>query len=737
MSRLLRNMGPLRTAALVLLGLLAGAAWAQPSTPALSAVLGVTDRYFGVSVDDPYRHFETKADSELLKWMRAHNEHARAALSQIPGRAALLESLTRYDTLVTDRVTQVKRVPGEVYFMRRRGPADNQSRLVMRQGLNGKEKLLLDPQALELRTRKPHTINWFSPSPDGSLVAFGMSKQGSDAAVMSILNTRGGRTLGAPIPQVDASGADWSPDGRALVFNRLHTGSKGAPGPQKVWTSQTYLLKIGYPVTSARPVFGSAIKGLDIGPGDTPMVDLTHDGRWAIGRTVNGQERELGLFLATQRSLLSGQPQWKRIAGAADGVTSAAYFGNTLYMVSHKGASRSRVLAMNLDAPQIQTAKEVLAESDQLVIGVVAASDALYIETRDGNVKRLYKRAHPASSAAVGTVEVALPVQGTFELAGTAGAAADPRLPGLLLELQSWTRARQVFAVGADSSVRNTGLQPAGPFDALADVVATEVKVKSHDGAMVPLSIFHRKGVVLDGRNPTILTGYASHGITAEPFFNGGRLAWLDAGGVFAVANPRGSGVYGPDWQRGGFQTSKPNSWKDFIACAEYLIAEKFTQPSRLGIIGNSAGAILVGRAMTERPELFAAAIASAGLLDGLRFETGANGGPRTTEFGTTKTESGFKSLLAMSTYANVKGATAYPAVLLTHAVNDARVEVWQTTKTAARLMAATTSGKPVLMRLDFEVGAGAGHVKQQRLEERADMYAFLLWQMGATGFQH
>ena len=732
MTRPLWNLGRLRTAALVLLGLLAGASSGQSPPP--SPAPSVTDRYFGVSVDDPYRHFETKADPEVLKWMRAHNEHARAALSQIPGRAAMLESLTRYDTLVTDRVTQVKRVPGELYFMRRRGPADNQSRLVLRQGLNGKEKVLLDPQALELRTRKPHTINWFSPSPDGSLVAFGMSKQGSDAAVMSILNTRGGRTLGAPIAQVDASAADWSPDGKALVFNRLHV-IKGALNLQKVSTSQTYLLKIGYPVTSARPVFGSAIKGLDIGPADTPMVDLTYDGRWAIGRTVNGQERELGLFLASQRSLLSGQPQWKRIASAADGVTSVAYFGNTLYMVSHKGAARSRVLAMNLDAPQIQTAREVLAESDQLVIGVVAASDALYIETRDGNVKRLYKRAHPASSAAVGTVEVALPVQGTFELAGTAGAAADPRLPGLLLELQSWTRARQAFAVGADGSVRNTALQPAGPYDALADVVATEIKVKSHDGAMVPLSIFYRKGVVLDGRNPTILTGYASHGITAEPFFNGGRLAWLDAGGVFAVANPRGSGVYGPDWQRGGFQTSKPNSWKDFIACAEYLIAEKFTQPSRLGLIGNSAGAILVGRAMTERPELFAAAIASAGLLDGLRFETGANGGPRTTEFGTTKTESGFKSLLAMSTYANLKGATAYPAVLFTHVVNDPRVEVWQTTKTAARLMTATTSGKPVLMRLDFD--AGAANVKQQRLEERADMYAFLLWQMAATGFQH
>ncbi len=414
-------------------------------------------------------------------------------------------------------------------------------------------------------------------------------------------------------------------------------------------------------------------------------------------------------------------------------MTSVAYFDNTLYMVSHKGASRSRVLALNLDTPNIQAAKEIIPESEQVVVNVAAAADALYIETRDGNVKRLYKRAYSATATAV---EVALPVQGSFELAGEGVTPADPRLSGVTIDLQSWTRARQVYSVAADGSVKNTGLQPAGPFDAPADIVATEVKVKSHDGAMVPLSIIHRKGVLLDGSNPTLLYGYAAYGITEEPFFSVGRLAWLDAGGVFAVANPRGSSVYGQDWYKAGFQGTKPNTWKDFIACAEYLIAEKYTQPARLGILGGSAGGILVGRAMTERPDLFAAVIPAVGALDAVRFETTPNGVPNIPEFGSVKTEAGFKALLAMSTYANIKPGTAYPAVLLTHGVNDPRVEVWQSTKTAARLMAATTSGKPVLMRLDFDAGHGIGDTKRQQFEERADMFAFLLWQMGAAGFQ-
>jgi prolyl oligopeptidase len=179
------------------------------------------------------------------------------------------------------------------------------------------------------------------------------------------------------------------------------------------------------------------------------------------------------------------------------------------------------------------------------------------------------------------------------------------------------------------------------------------------------------------------------------------------------VANPRGSSVYGQDWYKAGFQATKPNTWKDFIACAEYLIEQKYTQPSKLGILGGSAGGILVGRAMTERPDLFAAVIPAVGALDSIRFETTPNGVPT-----------------------NTKAGTAYPAVLLTHGVNDPRVEVWQSTKAAARLMASTTSGKPVLIRLDFDAGHGIGNTKKQQLEERADMFAFLLWQMGVPGYQ-
>jgi prolyl oligopeptidase len=266
--------------------------------------------------------------------------------------------------------------------------------------------------------------------------------------------------------------------------------------------------------------------------------------------------------------------------------------------------------------------------------------------------------------------------------------------------------------------------------------VTTEVKVKSHDGAMVPLSIIHRSDTKLDGSNPALLYGYGAYGITEEPRFGPTRMAWFEKGGVYAVANVRGSGVYGQDWYKAGYKATKPNTWKDLIACAEYLIARKYTSSSRLGILGGSAGGILVGRAMTERPDLFAAVIPDVGLLDAVRAETTANGIPNIPEFGTVKKEDEFRALLAMSSYHHVKPGTAYPAVLLVHGVNDPRVDVWHSSKMAARLLASTTSGKPVLLDLDYDAGHGIGDTKAQRQRQIADIYAFLLWQAGHPEFR-
>jgi prolyl oligopeptidase len=528
----------------------------------------------------------------------------------------------------------------------------------------------------------------------------------------------------------------FSPDGKTIVYNRLQPMKKGMPDTEKFQRSVMYAKPLGASASAAKAVFGLSTPGVQIAPAEIPFMGLSDDGRWAFGYVINGTQREIGLYVAPQSSYASAKPAWKKLVDPKDEVTSAVYMNNTLYMLSHKDAPRFKLLKLDMSAGlDIAKAQVAVPASERVLTGLAAAKDALYMEARDGNIKRLFKLAYASGAQ---PQEIKLPVEGAFNLAGDESnwSAADPRFDGVIVDLQSWTRARQIYQVAADGTVTNTKLQPQGPFDAPEDVVATEVKVKSHDGAMVPMSIIHKKNVKLDGTNPTVLYGYASYGITEEPFFSTGRLAWMESGGIFAVANPRGSAVYGQDWYKGGFQTTKPNTWKDFIACAEYLIANKYTSPAQLGILGGSAGGILVGRAMTERPDLFAAVVPAVGALDMVRAEATPNGVPNIPEFGTVKNEVGFKALLAMSTYHQIKDGTKYPAVMLTHGVNDPRVEVWHTTKTAARLLAASTSGKPVLVRLDYQAGHGVGNTKQQQQQERADIYSFFAWQFGMKGFE-
>ena len=715
-------------------GLLFAGASAMAQELPKAAVRNVDEDFYGSKISDPYRYFEDAKNPEVAAWMKAHSEHTHAVLESISGRDAMLAKLEAYDSAVASRVSGVTRTLGGWWFYERRGAKDNQFKLYARRGLEGKEVLLVDPDAIEKQTGKPHAINYFMPSPNGRYVAYGLSQQGSESASIYVLDLSTKRLLGAPVSRADFGYPDWAPDSRSFNFVRLQEMKAGMAETEKYQRSAVYRYAVNAGRPDARPVFNIDSPGVAMTPAEIPFTATTHDGRWVIGVIANGTQRELKVYAAPRVSALAGKAAWKRLVAPEDAVTGIAYMNDALYLNTYQGAPRWQVKKLDLRAPDIAGATVVVPPSERVITGIATASDALYVEVRDGNVKHLMKLGYAAGAT---PAMVTLPIEGAFTLndSESNASAADPRLPGLVLDMQGWTRARQIFQLDAKGAARNTGLQPAGPYDAPTDVEASEVLVKSHDGAMVPMSIIHRKGLKLDGNNPALLYGYGSYGITEEPRFSLLRLAWMDAGGVFAIANPRGTSVFGQDWYKAGFQSTKPNTWKDFNACAEYLIAQRYTQSAKLGIWGGSAGGILVGRAMTERPDLFAAVVASAGALDMLRFEFTPNGVPNIPEFGSVKTEAGFKALQAMSTYSNIRDGELYPAVLLTGGTNDPRVEVWESTKTAARLIAASTSGKPILLRLDYDAGHGIGNTKKQQFEERADIFSFLLWQMGVAGY--
>ena len=704
----------------------AALATAMPVAP----VRNVPEAFFGTTVDDPYRDFEKPGAPAVAAWMKAHSDHARAVLQSLPGRTAMRQALERYDSAAGARVTSVTRVAGDNYFFERRDPADDQFKLFMRRGLKGTETMLFDPETLKKATGKPHAINYYTPSNDGTRVAVGVSAAGSEEASLRVLDTATGRQLGPEISRARFGSVSWAPDGREVYFHRMQALQPGQPATDTFQRSSAVVMTPGGSEDSIRTVLRAGDPGpVQVAATEFAFIDALPSGR-VLAIVIDGVSPEIGVWHSTLAQLRAGKPDWQKLCDRSDSITAVALQGDRVYALTYKGASRYKLLTGPVKDFSVARAQVLVPESARVLTNIAAASDAVYLEAREGNVKKLFKLAYRDAAE---PQEVRLPVVGAFALDNNSARADQP---GVLIELQSWTRARQIYTVAADGSVSNTGLQPAGPYDAPADLVAEEVLVKSHDGALVPMSIIHKQSTRLDGTNPTILYGYASYGITEEPLFSPTRLAWLDRGGVFAVSNPRGSSVFGREWHEAGRLASKPNTWRDFIACAEWLVANKWTTPSRLGIWGGSAGGILVGRAMTERPDLFAAVVPAVGSLDTIRAETTANGVPNIPEFGSVKSEAGFRGLLAMSTYANIKPGTAYPAVMLTHGTNDPRVEVWNSTKAAARLQAATTSGKPVLLRLDYESGHGVGSTKSQTLDERADVFAFMLWQMGVGAFQ-
>ncbi len=714
----------LRPAA-ALLSFTLGAAFAQPLP--VTAPKNVPATFFGTTVDDPYRHLENVKDPEVAAWMKAHANHAKSTLEGLAGYDAMRKRVAELDNAVEARVSTVRRMAsGEIFFMRR-GARDNTFKLFVR-AKGGQETLLADPDTWQKETGKPHAINYFEPSPDARLIAFGVSAAGSEAASIYVMEVATKKRLGAPIDRTQYPGISWRPDNKSFFYLREQKLEAGMPATERYQNSRLWLHTVGQDAAKDILVLGPGVHPKVAVPRtDFPYVIATPGSRQAIAVVYAGVQREITIYAAPLDTVGKAGTPWVPVVTPADKVTDFAVRGDDIYLMTYGPSPRFAIVKTSLAKPDFKTATTVVAPSEDVLFAVGAARDALYFEARNGPVKKVKRQAWSAKAAQ----DVALPLEGSASILN-----ASPAMDGAIVSLAAWQRAREIYAVDAAGKAANTKLQPLGPFDAPEGLVTTEVRVKSHDGAMVPLSIVHRRDVKLDGSNPALLYGYGAYGITEEPGFNPTRLAWLERGGVYAVANVRGSGVFGQEWYKAGFKATKPNTWKDLIACAEYLIAQKYTASAKLGILGGSAGGILVGRAMTERPDLFAAVIPAVGVLDAVRAEATANGVPNIPEFGTVAKEDEFRALLAMSSYHQVKDGTRYPAVLLTHGVNDPRVDVWHSSKMAARLLAANTSGKPVLLDLDYEGGHGIGDTKAQRQKQIADIYTFIFWQAGHAQFQ-
>ena len=691
--------------------------------PPAARIDTVADLHHGVAVPDPYRYLEDVKRPEVQAWMQAQSDATAQVLARIDGRDALAARIDEVTAAAGDRIGSVMRLPRERYYYLKRARGERQFRLVMRQGLAGAERTLVDPEVEGRATGEPHAINFYQPSWNGRYVAFGISAGGSENAMLHVLDVRSGRRVGQALPRASDTAIHWLADSRSFTYTQLQALRPGQPETDTYKDARVMWQRVGAKAAAAKPVFGPTVtRTLGLDSLDVGEIITAPGSPWMVARTTDTTVPEGNLFVAPLAQLGRPGVRWQRIATATDKITDVGLRGHELFLLSYKAAPRHRLLALDLRQPELARATVAVAEPQSGVLeGFRLKRSGVITQMRQGTALSL--RAH-APGDRIGQA-VALPY------AGAAWPVTEPTPvdDAVMFSMTGWTRWQQLFLSHNGTAAPVVfGAEPTLPA---LDLQVTEVEVSSHDGVKVPMTVLHKKGLALDGRNPVLVNGYASYGFSETAYYSAANLVWLERGGVLAFTNPRGSGVHGDDWHRAGFKTSKRNTWLDGIACVRWLIEQRYGSPATMGITGGSAGGIFVGRAVTAAPELFAAAIFEVGMLDTVRSETTANGITNVSEFGSVTDAAEFRALLEMSTYHAIRDGTAYPAVMLVHGVNDPRVSVWESSKTAARLQAGSSSGKPVLLRLDMQAGHGIGSTLTQRVSQTADSYAFLLWQMG------
>ena len=703
-----------------------------PATPPVAPVRPVIDEYHGIKVSDPYRYMEDLKNPEVSGWMKAQSLFTQSAIERLPGRRQLLQRIQELDKGAPYTIGGLHRLQNGTVFYRKLEADAETPVIASRPSLAGEETIILDPKSYEQPGGSHASLEFFSPSPDGRHAAVGIATGGSEVTTIYIRDLRTGRDLPTSIDRIETAYNEpsWLPDSSGFFYSRRQPLAAGAPASETYHNTEAFLHTLGQPADSDRPVLGrKQTPDRVTAPLDFPSVRVFPGSEEVIGQIHHGDAPELTLFSARLETLTAPSADWKPVCTSRDQVIDFTVHGGFIYLVTAAQAPRYKVIRTPAARPDLATAEVVLPESELVITSLLASRDAVYVNaTRHG--AGVVMQIDPTNSR---------PPEKLFPPRDDSASVseASPYFGDVFIRTASWTTGGALYA--HDPGRREfqvSPLQPAGKYDRVLGYTSQQVEVPSHDGVMVPLSIIYPQNVVLDGSAPLLLNGYGAYGSIRHVGFSPLNLAWLERGGIIAVAHVRGGGEKGRNWHLDGQKLTKPNTWKDLIACSEYLITHKFTSTAKLSIQGGSAGGILIGRAITERPDLFAAAIINVGCTDLLRMETTENGPPNIQEFGTVTTPEGFHALRAMSPLHHVQDGTRYPSVLLTHGLNDRRVDAWMSGKMTARLQAATASANPVLLLLDPEAGHGIGSKRSQIHDQLASRWAFALWRTGAPDFQ-
>ena len=673
----------------------------------------VFNEYHGTKVEDDYQWLENDDDPAVKAWSDAENKATRAYLDSLPAHAAIEAQLTAWYAKTSPSYSSIVARPGKLFAMKFQ-PPKQQPMLISLTSANDlkSEKVLVDPNKIDAKGTT--AIDWFEPSLDGTKVAVSLSKGGSEDGTLHFFDAAAGKELGDTIGHVQyptaGGSAAWNADGSGVYYTRFPRKGE-RPADDLNFYQQVYFHKLGTPDSKDTYEIGK----------DFPRIaeiklESSHDGKFILASVANGDGGDFAHYL------LGPDGNWKQITKDSDQV-KLARFGrdNALYLLSRAGAPRGKILRLSLNTPELSKAVEIVPASEAVIQQIEPATAALYVVDLLGGPSQV--RRFDLDGKNPSTIPIP-PISNVQELVAQDDGS-------LVFRDMSYTEPPAWFEVGADQTKpQKTALVSTSPVS-FSDIEVTREFATSKDGTKVPLNIMHRRGMKLDGNNPTLLYGYGGYGISMSPTFDFTRRLWFDRGGVYVVANIRGGGEFGEEWHKAGNLTNKQNVFDDFAAAAQYLIEKKFTNPNKLALMGGSNGGLLMGALITQHPDLMRAVVSAVGIYDMLRVELAPNGAFNVTEFGTVKNPDQFKALFAFSPYHHVTDGMKYPAILMLTGANDGRVAPYHSRKMTARLQAANNSDHPILLRTSTSAGHGIGTALSERIKQQADIFSFLFAQLG------
>jgi len=674
----------------------------------------VEEKFHGHTVSDPYRWLEDAESADTQEFVRAESAYTRSILDSLPGRGKI-ES--RLKELLATGTISAPQVGGKFYFYTKREGAQNQPVLHVREGVDGKDRVLLDVN--QLAADGTVALDWWFPAEDGKYVAYGTSASGSEESTLRLIETSSGKLLPDTIEGARFASVAWKHDSSGFYYAR-HPKKGSVPDGEEVYHVKIFYHALG---SSDDPlIFDPEVFAGRHLPQDIPSVQLADDSdRWLLISVFQGWSKS-ELYL---QDLKTGGAA-VRVTEGKESLYSGEVFRDVLYITTNEAASRYKVFRAPALAPGREHWKELIPESDAVLNGVSVLGGRLlanYEMNASSRIKLFALDGEPHG-------EIELPAIGSV---GGIGGKWDHE--EAFFDFTSFTVPPSVYRVDLNS--RRTSLWDSthAPGVDPLDYEVKQLWFSSKDGTKVPMFVCHKKGIKLDGHNPTLLTGYGGFNVSLTPSFSASRYIWLEQGGVFAVANLRGGAEFGEDWHRAGMLAKKQNVFDDFIAAAEFLTSSGYTDKDHLAIQGGSNGGLLMGAMITQRPDLFRAVICQVPLLDMLRYQHFQIAKLWIPEYGSPDDPQQFDWLYAYSPYHHVKAGTLYPAILFMTADTDTRVDPMHAKKMAALLQSEAANGqsreRPILLRIESKAGHGAGKPAAKQAEEATDVYSFLFWQLG------